>query len=528
MSRTLVNGCSESLWKSLLVRSLRVAWPHGIEEAAKRLATSTVESLLICGLFEDLFPPQSELEDCLTEIKLRNYAALCTRETHHGRGLTEAFCSLENEAVAAATKIRSQLLAEGEKLNIALPPRSLNCFYTWLKLEPQDVNRTRTLDEHVWVGVPTAIADGHTYEGKKLGMLETLLSGSYSNHAVFGHRVMMEGWAAIRSEFHGETLVFRGKPSAIKRAIMANKTMKRKIAGFGVDKWQSILKAFDAGQTQGWQQGRITYIENHRDEIDNLIANDSATDESGTGEKNTFSRDVRRESKPTQNVTRHRLATSVQPTTKKHDWTDLRKHLHHIGPIHIKRFQELKQRWRYEGLAPQWRDMYPCLFDVDPEWDRALFYNQGVVYGRHFNEWLASLVLYHVTGFHTLNQKYQFKKHKNKRKILESLCMPDSLHDLIDGSDKSAQCPDLLVYDPKDRSKWFFCEVKGPRDRLQPNQLNLFHRLAITGGKPVYVLSIAEAESLIHPISEIAPELTISDAEVNQLTAQLAIHKSQP
>src|ERR1044071_3907321 len=105
------------------------------------------------------------------------------------------------------------------------------------------------------------------------------------------------------------------------------------------------------------------------------------------------------------------------------DWMNLRS----IGPIHIKRFQDLKQRWRYEGLGSQWMRLYPFLFDVDPEWDRALFTNQGVVYGRHFNEWLAALVLHHVTGFHSLNQKYEFKKHTNKRLKLEWLCMPDSL-----------------------------------------------------------------------------------------------------
>jgi hypothetical protein len=527
MSRTLVNGCSESIWKSLLVKSLRVGWPHGIEEAAKRLATSTVESLLICGLFEDLFPPQSDLEDCLTEIKLRNYAALCSRETHHGRGLTEAFCSVENEAVAAATEKRSRLLTEGENLNITLPQRSLNCFYTWLKLAPNDVSRKRTLDEAPWVAVPKAIADGHTYEGKKLGTIETLLSGSYCNHAVLGQRVMREGWHRIRSELHAESFSFGRGPSAIKGVVMPSKTVKPKLAGMGVETWQRLLRAFEARETQGWQKGRITYVTDHRDEILTFIAMYEAGGNSVTGEKDTLSRGVSRESMPTLNVIRHRLTTLPKPTMKQHDLMNATNDLHQIGRIQIKRFRDLKQRWRYEGLGPKWMKKYPFLFDVDPEWDRALFYNQGVVYGRHFNEWLASLVLYYVTDFHALNQKYQFKKHKNKRKILESLCMTDSLRELIDRRGNGAQCPDLLMYDPNDPSKWFFCEVKGPGDRLQPNQLDLFRRLGVTGEKRVCVLSIEDAESLVHPISEVAPEFTASDAELNQIAAQLAIYKSQ-
>jgi hypothetical protein len=101
---TFVAGYSESLWKSLVVKSLRIGWPIGLEEAANHLPESSMEALLICGLFEDVFPPQSELADCLAEIKVRNYFALCSRETHHGRGLTEAFCSLKKKRLQQQAK----------------------------------------------------------------------------------------------------------------------------------------------------------------------------------------------------------------------------------------------------------------------------------------------------------------------------------------------------------------------------------------------------------------------------------------
>jgi hypothetical protein len=103
---TLIDGYSESIWKSLIVKSLRIGWPKGIEEAAKRLPRPAVDALLVCGIFEDIFPPQAELADCLLEVHSQTYTTLCSRETHHGRGLTEAFCALEEEACAAAISDR--------------------------------------------------------------------------------------------------------------------------------------------------------------------------------------------------------------------------------------------------------------------------------------------------------------------------------------------------------------------------------------------------------------------------------------
>jgi hypothetical protein len=97
-----------------------------------------------------------------------------------------------------------RLLEKAAALRLRLPPRALNCFYTWLKLSPDDSNVKRSLDDSPWMGVPTAIADGHTYEGKRRGTLETLLSGCYSNHAVLGRRIVSEGWPIIRGAVHSD------------------------------------------------------------------------------------------------------------------------------------------------------------------------------------------------------------------------------------------------------------------------------------------------------------------------------------
>ena len=83
----MIDGYSESLWKSVVVKSLRIGWPAGLEEASRRLNKSTMKSLLICGLFEDVFPPEEELQEAMDEVNRFDFEALCSRETHHGQGL---------------------------------------------------------------------------------------------------------------------------------------------------------------------------------------------------------------------------------------------------------------------------------------------------------------------------------------------------------------------------------------------------------------------------------------------------------
>jgi len=46
-----------------------------------------------------------------------------------------------------------------------------------------------------------------------------------------------------------------------------------------------------------------------------------------------------------------------------------------------------------------------------------------------------------------------------------------------------------LVYKP-DFSDWFFCEVKGGKDRLREEQKNRFEILSALSGKPIYLIKI--------------------------------------
>lgn len=198
-----LGGYSESLWKSLVVKSLRLGWPEGLRRAAGVLNERTVKSLLTCSVFEDIFPAKSELADVLDEIDRLDYEALCVRETHHGRAYTEDFCSLAEEGMEAAKTQASELRAFGSTLGLShLPPRSLNCFYEWVKLNPMDAGKRREIDSREWSGMPLAMADAHTYEGLRKGQSVTVLSGHFENHETLGRRVGSEGWSKIRKEVH--------------------------------------------------------------------------------------------------------------------------------------------------------------------------------------------------------------------------------------------------------------------------------------------------------------------------------------
>lgn len=198
----MIDGYSESLWKSVVVKSLRIGWPEGLKEASRRLNKSTMKSLLICGLFEDVFPPEEELQEAMDEVNRFDFEALCARETHHGQGLAGRFCDLEDDAVYAARNHKPEIWSAAKKYGIWLPPRAMNVFYTWHWLSNEIRGGKREIDRTPWTGIPKVMADSHTYEGKKIGQGITLLSGHYSQHRRIGILVQEKGWQWVRDKVH--------------------------------------------------------------------------------------------------------------------------------------------------------------------------------------------------------------------------------------------------------------------------------------------------------------------------------------
>jgi hypothetical protein len=161
-----------------------------------------------------------------------------------------------------------------------------------------------------------------------------------------------------------------------------------------------------------------------------------------------------------------------------------------IGTIEVLRSSSQWELWRTGTLAAEWAGRYPELFD---ELDVRLVETQAQ-FGHHFVEWLAAILLYHTTGYLSLVSKSEFDKHRRKREIVEKVLPADVVTVLRDRTKLGyVQGPDLLVY-ARDFSDWFFCEVKGPGDRLRPVQERKFEALATASGKPVRLLRLRWVE----------------------------------
>jgi hypothetical protein len=156
-----------------------------------------------------------------------------------------------------------------------------------------------------------------------------------------------------------------------------------------------------------------------------------------------------------------------------------------IGPAKIERSQ--KDRWVSGSLAAEWAQRFPQLFDED---DLALAEGPQGRRGYHFIEWMAAIVMHQRTGYLSLVSKYEFARHRRKQAVVEQLLSPAVRTALRDRAEHGrAQPPDLLMY-AADLSDWFFCEVKGPGDRLGPEQVKKFRALAEMTGRPVRLIRL--------------------------------------
>jgi hypothetical protein len=151
---------------------------------------------------------------------------------------------------------------------------------------------------------------------------------------------------------------------------------------------------------------------------------------------------------------------------------------------------DLRQSWKEGSLRDAWAAEYPQLFDAD---DVRQSLTQGPR-GYHFIEWLAAIILYSLTGYHALVTKYEFANHPRKKRIFEQLLDPSHV-EFIRGrtARRVTQCPDLLMYEPG-LSSWFFCEVKGPGDRIRPSQVAFFNELATLTGRPVNLIRLRQVK----------------------------------
>lgn len=148
---------------------------------------------------------------------------------------------------------------------------------------------------------------------------------------------------------------------------------------------------------------------------------------------------------------------------------------------------KLRISFQERVLSRQWREDYPFLFDEE---DLILALHQS---SNHFYEWYAAIQIYKDMKYLCLVEKYQFKKHKEQRKLYESI-VPSDIVSFIDSKDFGGrQAPDLLAYSP-DTLDWFFCEVKGGKDRFHKGQEEAFEKLVKVSRKEILIMKIKPKE----------------------------------
>jgi hypothetical protein len=215
-----INGFTQSAWKSLTIKSLRIGWVNGIEEASKNLTKSELTGLLVGSLFEDVFPIRyKDLDETYLEIRNGEWEKLCSRNTLHGRGYAQQFFDMAEEACQKELNLQfNEGIVRAIRSNTSLSwinPRVYNCLYTWYKINPEPRNYEREPLISEWKGMPKNILDGHTFEGKRMKSEITLLSGHYENHLEIGNRVMVEGWNPLRQEFLKDDVIVKEIPKSL-------------------------------------------------------------------------------------------------------------------------------------------------------------------------------------------------------------------------------------------------------------------------------------------------------------------------
>lgn len=201
-----IDGLSESLWKSVLVKSIRLGWPEGCRQAEMRLGRATSTSIALTQIFEDIKPAKEEIAEAINLVWKADWDKLCSYETFHGRGMVKQIFAQWTPQRDAEWKRCREDFVEFAKEDLGLkfiPPRMEANVYNWYHyrdmLKP---GARRSLDLNPWKGVPIDMVDMHTYEGVKAERFGTILSGNEKGMKWLEAQVQSIGWDGVRSLIH--------------------------------------------------------------------------------------------------------------------------------------------------------------------------------------------------------------------------------------------------------------------------------------------------------------------------------------
>lgn len=125
----------------------------------------------------------------------------------------------------------------------------------------------------------------------------------------------------------------------------------------------------------------------------------------------------------------------------------------------------LKDKWNDGAIQNIWKKKYKT-FDED---DLRLSLSQPRY---HLGEWITA-IYYAKQGYRVLVEKYLYKNHSHKIKIISDILTPEDINFLKTPKPR-CQAPDLFVF--KD-NKFFFVEVKRDKDYLSKRQINFFKNI---------------------------------------------------
>jgi hypothetical protein len=195
---------SNSLLKSLLVKSIRIGWFEGCKFAIENLPKSTSESVFITQLFEDVFPAVEELKQFYYLVKDavngNNEALfeLLKENTHHGKGFT--FLMIDYFKVCKQASYDFEYQYFYDNFQIKIPPRASEWAFIYRKMSPTLKNCKRDVLFKKFEGIPLAIIDKHTIESKEINQYKSFLSGFFDIHLQIAKEVVKNGWKNIRNK----------------------------------------------------------------------------------------------------------------------------------------------------------------------------------------------------------------------------------------------------------------------------------------------------------------------------------------
>lgn len=203
---------SDHLWRSVVVKAVRIGWPAALEAAARHLSKSEMKRVILIQYFEDIFPHPDEVHDLELAVAEQDYHKVCTYETHHGKRWTEkihTFSKAESEPLSDRNPERIKKTAMRE-YGWWINARGYADFWSWHRLKEElPFGARREVDATPWEGVPSCMADMHCGEGRIVGNYETMLSGTWDIHRKLGRMVPEVGWEVVRNKVHAQRLIWR-------------------------------------------------------------------------------------------------------------------------------------------------------------------------------------------------------------------------------------------------------------------------------------------------------------------------------